>query len=93
MTQTKPPYTLIHADIAAQVNSWGAAERWLQVELYQNDEDALLIMVSKRNPDDTTQLIASREFADGEMRQSDAERWLNDAIGYPNPFYLGELLA
>ena len=65
--------------------------KW-QLDIWQDDNNKLLVRLMKDG-----KAHATKTFRDSETQHSDSERWLNDEVGYPNPFagillHLHELL-
>ncbi|NBS69977.1 hypothetical protein EBT31_13840 [bacterium] len=52
-----------------------------QLDIWQDDNGKLLVRLMKDG-----KAHATKTFRDCETQHSDSERWLNDQIGYPNPF-------
>ena len=80
----------MYAGYGEQPWEWGVPQRNYQLEVsllseVGNDQWGDGIKVVVKNAD-TKDVLAQKVFKDCETQNSDAQRWLNDAIGYPNPF-------
>ena len=61
---------------------FGGIECTYQLDIWQSDDNELVVRLSK----DGNLPFAEKRFRDCETQHHDSERWLNDQIGYPNPF-------
>jgi len=61
---------------------FGGIECIYQLDIWQSDDNELVVRLSK----DGNLPFAEKRFRDCETQHHDSERWLNDQIGYPNPF-------
>lgn len=52
-----------------------------QLDIWQDDNNKLLVRLMKDG-----KAYATQTFRDSETQHSDSERWLNEQVGYPNPF-------
>lgn len=67
---------------ALQTGSFGWDTSEFQLDIWESDSDShLFVRVMKDGSP-----IASASFRDCETQHHDSERWLNDKVGYPNPF-------
>ena len=67
--------------IGEQNNPFGGIDATLKLDIWQDGSGKLLVRLMK---DDKA--FATETFRDCETQHQDSERWLNDKIGYPNPF-------
>jgi len=67
--------------IGEQNNPFGGIDATLKLDVWQDGSGKLLVRLMK---DDKA--FANKTFRDCETQHHDSERWLNDKIGYPNPF-------
>ena len=56
-------------------------DRVLSLDVWEQTGNRWLVRVMQNGKP-----LASKTFRDTETRHYDAERWLNDKVGYPNPF-------
>jgi hypothetical protein len=61
---------------------FGGIECIYQLDIWESDDNELVVRLSK----DGNLPFAEQRFRDCETQHSDSERWLNDKVGYPNPF-------
>ena len=61
---------------------FGGIECIYQLDIWESDDNELVVRLSK----DGNLPFAEKRFRDCETQHSDSERWLNDKVGYPNPF-------
>ena len=66
---------------ARQSDSFGWDSAEFQLDVWQDDDNNLFVRVAKDG-----KTYASNSFRDCETQHHDSERWLNDQIGFPNPF-------
>lgn len=80
MTTTTMRHKLSTNALQADSFGWNATE--YQLDIWQDDNDnSLFVRVLKDgNPH------AAATFRDCETQHHDSERWLNDKVGFPNPF-------
>ena len=64
-----------------QVDGFGAVEARLQLDIWESNTNKLLVRLMKDG-----KAFATKTFPDCETQHSDSERWLNDKVGFPNPF-------
>lgn len=62
--------------------AFGGIEAIYELTVWESDDNELLVRVGK----DGNLPYAEKKFKDCETQHSDSERWLNDTVGYPNPF-------
>lgn len=67
--------------IGEQNNPFGGIDATLKLDIWQDGSGKLLVRLMK---DDKA--FATKTFRECETQHHDSERWLNDKIGYPNPF-------
>jgi hypothetical protein len=58
------------------------AGKVLSLEVWEQTGSRWLVRVMQNGKP-----LGTKTFKDTETRHYDAERWLNDRVGYPNPFY------
>ena len=80
MTKTKE-MTRVMAVLGEQPAPFGGVEARYQLNVYENESGDLVVQLIKDGSYD-----AEKRFRDCETQHSDSERWLNDKVGYPNPF-------
>jgi hypothetical protein len=61
---------------------FGGIECIYQLDIWESDNNELVVRLSK----DGNLPFAETRFRDCETQHSDSERWLNDKVGFPNPF-------
>ena len=61
---------------------FGGIECIYQLDIWESDNSELVVRLSK----DGNLPFAEKLFRDCETQHSDSERWLNDKVGFPNPF-------
>lgn len=69
------------AVLGEQPAPFGGVEARYQLNVYENESGELGVELIKNG-----ELFAHKKFRDCETQHSDSERWLNDKVGYPNPF-------
>jgi hypothetical protein len=60
-----------------------------QLEVYESGDGRIRVVLTNL---DKSVTLASKVFRDSETQHSDSERWLNDQVGWPNP-YAGLLIS
>ena len=80
MTTTKE-MTRVMAVLGEQPAPFGGVEARYQLNVYENESGDLVVQLIKDGSYE-----AEKRFRDCETQHSDSERWLNDKVGYPNPF-------
>jgi hypothetical protein len=70
--------------IGEQNNPFGGIDATLKLDIWQDGSGKLLVRLAKNDGEFET--YANETFRDCETQHQDSERWLNDKIGYPNPF-------
>ncbi len=82
MTTTQPTMKWKLSTYGRQTgNLWASDDHEFQLDIWQDDEGKLLVRLMR----DGVQ-FATQTFRDCETQHHDSERWLNDQVGYPNPF-------
>lgn len=56
-------------------------DRSLSLEVFQRSGNRLFVRVCQDGKP-----LGEKVFRDSETQHYDSERWLNDRVGYPNPF-------
>lgn len=67
-----------------QAGAFGGIEATYQLDVWEEGTGRLLVRLAKNDGEFET--YANETFRDCETQHHDSERWLNDKIGYPNPF-------
>jgi hypothetical protein len=67
-----------------QNNPFGGIDQFLELDIWEDGAGQLLVRLMKDDGESKT--FANKKFRDCETQHHDSERWLNDQIGYPNPF-------
>ena len=64
-----------------QTSPFGGIDATYQLDIWEDGTGKLLVRLMKDG-----KAFATDTFRDCETQHSDSERWLNDKVGYPNPF-------
>jgi hypothetical protein len=65
---------------------WGGySATWILGVLHSPKTDEIHINIQRGKRDRTLVGIYGKSFANCETQHSDAERWVNEIVGYPNP--------
>jgi len=64
-----------------QTGPFGGIDATYQLDIWEDGTGKLLVRLMKDG-----KAFATDTFRDCETQHSDSERWLNDKVGYPNPF-------
>lgn len=64
-----------------QAGPFGGIDATYQLDVWEDGTGKLLVRLMKDG-----KAFATDTFRDCETQHSDSERWLNDKVGYPNPF-------
>ena len=70
--------------IGEQTNPFGGIDATCQLDLWEDDTGKLLVLLTRNDGEFET--CTNGAFRDCETQHHESERWLNDKIGYPNPF-------
>ena len=66
---------------ARQSDSFGWDSAEFQLDIWENEDNGLHIRITK---DEVR--VAEATFRDCETQHHETERWVNDKVGFPNPF-------
>jgi hypothetical protein len=80
MTATKQ-MTRVMAVLGEQPAPFGGIEARYQLNVYENESGDLVVDLIKDGGE-----VVRKRFIYCETQHSDSERWLNDQVGFPNPF-------
>jgi hypothetical protein len=80
-TKKKPTYS-----VTGVVSEWGTPDTTITVIVDYDQITKALGITIRKDREGGTISAKSKRFRDCETQHTDAERWANDAIGYPNPF-------
>jgi hypothetical protein len=81
-TKKKPTYTVT----GVVADGWGTPDTTVTITVHYDQITKALAIAIRKDRDGATYLSSAKRFRDCETQNSDAERWANDVIGYPNPF-------
>ena len=73
--------------VGEQAGSFGSIGDTFLLDIWEDGAGELKVQLRKNG-----RKFANKTFRDCETQHSDSERWLNDKIGWPNPF-AGILIA
>lgn len=87
MAMTTTTTTHVVSVVGEQEASFGGIGDAFQLDIWEYETGQLKVQLMKNG-----KKFANKTFRDCETQHSDSERWLNDKIGWPNPF-AGILIA
>ncbi len=73
--------TRVMAVLGEQPAPFGGIGVKYQLNVYENESGDLVVELLKSEGEDI-----KKRFTYCETQHSDSERWLNEQVGYPNPF-------
>lgn len=87
MAITTTTTTHVVSVVGEQAGSFGSIGDTFLLDIWEYETGELKVQLMKNG-----RKFANKTFRDCETQHSDSERWLNDKIGWPNPF-AGILIA